>query len=357
MSASPAPTTCAAILDLMRPYYAEDGYPFDRSVAAKVLRTFLRRPAWGRAWAATEGSRIVGYAVVTLGYSLEYRGRDGFLDEIVVGPEWRGRGVGGALVAAAEAFCRRRGVRALHLEVEKHRRAAIGLYRKAGFRGRGRMLLTKVLERRPAAVARPADARMRPVIRRLAFGTAVLCAALVAAAGPRAGTVEDPYVERDVMIPMRDGVRLHTKIFAPRGDHGPLPILMQRTPYGVAEAGKRLDGSLKALADDGYVFVFQDLRGKFGSEGVFVMQRPARDSGRREGARRGDRHLRHDRVAARERPGQQRPRRHARRLLRGVDDDHGRARAAPGARGDLAPGFAARTCGSATTSTTTAPSA
>jgi hypothetical protein len=124
---------------------------------------------------------------------------------------------------------------------------------------------------------------MRPVKRRLAFGTAVLCSALVAlaavAAGPRAGTVEDPYVERDVMIPMRDGVKLHTKIFAPRGERGPLPVLMQRTPYGIAEAGKGLDGSLKELADDGYVFVFQDLRGKFGSEGVFVMQRPARAPG------------------------------------------------------------------------------
>ena len=81
------------------------------------------------------------------------------------------------------------------------------------------------------------------------------------------------------MIPMRDGVKLHTKIFAPRGEHGPLPILMQRTPYGIAESGKGLDGPLKELADDGYVFVFQDLRGKFGSEGVFVMQRPARAPG------------------------------------------------------------------------------
>ena len=139
-----------AILELMRPYYAEDGYPFDRSVAAKVLRNFLRRPSWGRAWAATDGSRIVGYAVVTLGYSLEYGGRDGFLDEIVVAREWRGRGLGGALLATAESYCRRRGVRALHLEVEKHRRAAIGLYRKSGFRGRGRVLLTKVLGRRAA---------------------------------------------------------------------------------------------------------------------------------------------------------------------------------------------------------------
>ena len=81
------------------------------------------------------------------------------------------------------------------------------------------------------------------------------------------------------MIPMRDGVKLHTRIFTPREKREPLPILMQRTPYGIAEAEKRLDASLKTLAEDGYVFVFQDIRGKFGSEGVFVMQRPARAPG------------------------------------------------------------------------------
>lgn len=121
---------------------------------------------------------------------------------------------------------------------------------------------------------------MRPVKNRFALLAAVVCAALAAvAAAPQPGRVEEPYVEKDVVIPMRDGVKLHTKIFEPRGEHGPLPILMQRTPYGIAEAGKRLEGSLKAFADDGYVFVFQDLRGKFGSEGVFVMQRPARTPG------------------------------------------------------------------------------
>ncbi len=81
------------------------------------------------------------------------------------------------------------------------------------------------------------------------------------------------------MIPMRDGVKLNTKILTPRGEHGPLPILFQRTPYGIAETPKRLEGGFKALADDGYIFVFQDLRGKFGSEGEFVMLRPARAPG------------------------------------------------------------------------------
>jgi putative CocE/NonD family hydrolase len=117
---------------------------------------------------------------------------------------------------------------------------------------------------------------MRRVRTRAAVFLLVLGALAAVAARPQAGAVEDAYVSREVMIPMRDGVKLHTRILSPRAKREPLPILMQRTPYGVAESEKRLDASLKTLADDGYVFVFQDIRGKFGSEGVFVMQRPPR---------------------------------------------------------------------------------
>src|SRR5690348_1679808 len=81
----------------------------------------------------------------------------------------------------------------------------------------------------------------------------------------------------EVMIPARDGVKLHTTIFVPRGEHGPLPFILTRTPYGIAHAARNLRGYYKALADDGYIFVFQDIRGRYGSEGHFVMQRPPRD--------------------------------------------------------------------------------
>lgn len=136
-----------AILALMRPYYAADGYPFQTTRARRVLTGFLRRPAWGRAWVATLGrpGGVVGYAVVTLGYSLEYGGRDAFVDEIVVSPGLRGQGLGRRLLVEAEAWCRRQGVAALHLEVERRHRGAIALYRGAGFSSSGRMLMTRRL--------------------------------------------------------------------------------------------------------------------------------------------------------------------------------------------------------------------
>ncbi len=89
----------------------------------------------------------------------------------------------------------------------------------------------------------------------------------------------DRFTVRDEMIPMRDGVRLHTRIFVPKDQRAPLPFVMSRTPYGIDGAEERFVTAYKALADEGYIFVFQDLRGKFGSEGTFVMQRPARAPG------------------------------------------------------------------------------
>ena len=97
----------------------------------------------------------------------------------------------------------------------------------------------------------------------------------------------DRFEVSDVMIPMRDGKRLNTKIFTPRpstslragGQQEPLPIIFKRTPYGIQGSAGNFNAYYKALADEGYIFVHQDIRGKFGSEGDFVMQRPARAAG------------------------------------------------------------------------------
>ena len=75
---------------------------------------------------------------------------------------------------------------------------------------------------------------------------------------------------QEVMIPVRDGVHLQTAILTPIDQQGPLPILFRRTPYGVPDKPpEQIPASLKELAQDGYIFVFQNLRGRFRSEGVF----------------------------------------------------------------------------------------
>jgi hypothetical protein len=85
------------------------------------------------------------------------------------------------------------------------------------------------------------------------------------------------FEKSEVMIPMRDGVRLHTVIFTPKERSGPLPILFERTPYGVPSDERRATASFEFLMDDGYIFAFQDIRGRFKSEGEFIMQRPPRN--------------------------------------------------------------------------------
>jgi putative CocE/NonD family hydrolase len=97
--------------------------------------------------------------------------------------------------------------------------------------------------------------------------------------GQKAAEPSPAFDIQEVMIPMRDSVKLHTLVFSPRQFSEPLPIILSRTPYGVSPAGgfRSLGGSYKELADDGYIFAFQDIRGKYGSEGTFVMLRPRRD--------------------------------------------------------------------------------
>jgi uncharacterized protein len=77
---------------------------------------------------------------------------------------------------------------------------------------------------------------------------------------------------QEVMIPVRDGVHLQTVILTPLDQKAPLPILFRRTPYGVPDKSPtEMPASLKELSKDGYIFVVQNLRGRFKSEGVFKL--------------------------------------------------------------------------------------
>jgi putative CocE/NonD family hydrolase len=91
---------------------------------------------------------------------------------------------------------------------------------------------------------------------------------------------ESQFDRTEAEIPMRDGVKLHTLVYVPKEAKGPLPIIFIRTPYGIDGRPERnFQNYLKDLVDDGYIFAFQDIRGRFRSEGTFVMTRPARDAG------------------------------------------------------------------------------
>jgi putative CocE/NonD family hydrolase len=89
----------------------------------------------------------------------------------------------------------------------------------------------------------------------------------------------DPRFDRtEAMVPMRDGAKLFTLVYTPKKAKDKLPIVMLRTPYGIAGNPERaFNGYFRELVDEGYIFAFQDIRGRFQSEGKFVMTRPPRD--------------------------------------------------------------------------------
>jgi uncharacterized protein len=116
----------------------------------------------------------------------------------------------------------------------------------------------------------------------LFFACLFLCHAAPQAA-VREPTVDDDFTLSEVMIPMRDGVKLHTLVLTPKAATSALPMLLDRTPYGAADKLRvKQRTSLHAVLGagyaelEGYIFVFQDVRGRNGSEGEFVLARPVR---------------------------------------------------------------------------------
>ncbi len=114
----------------------------------------------------------------------------------------------------------------------------------------------------------------------------LIIAALVIVRSPRIRASEDEpdmsalFDKRDVMIPMRDGIKLHTEIYTPKHQDGPLPFIFERTPYGLHDDSKGYTMKFRIyqeLVAEGFIFVFQDIRGRYGSEGQFVMFRDPRD--------------------------------------------------------------------------------
>ena len=124
-------------------------------------------------------------------------------------------------------------------------------------------------------------------MRKSVFALLLLVAGALAFAPGFRGVQQRPpdysnlFDKSEVMIPMRDGAKLHTEVYTPKAAGEPLPMLMDRTPYGISSPDKGISGMIYRYADlvpDGYIFVFQDIRGRYGSEGKFEMLRPVHEA-------------------------------------------------------------------------------
>ena len=131
------------LIEMMRELYAYDHTAFDEQANLSALRQLLADASFGRVYLLEAGGDVAGYIVLTLGFSLEYHGRDAFIDEIYVRESYRGRGIGTRGLEFIEGVCRELEVKALHLAVERANTNAQAVYRRAGFVEHDRYLMTK----------------------------------------------------------------------------------------------------------------------------------------------------------------------------------------------------------------------
>jgi GNAT superfamily N-acetyltransferase len=110
-----------------------------------ALETFLAHAELGQAWLLWLGEKPAGYVILTLGYSFEFRGRDAFIDELYIEPEFRRTGLGRRAMEFVEQKARALNVNAVHLEVDRGNDPAVELYRRTGYADHSRHLMTKWL--------------------------------------------------------------------------------------------------------------------------------------------------------------------------------------------------------------------
>jgi ribosomal protein S18 acetylase RimI-like enzyme len=134
------------VFELMRHMQADDPWeePFDEHTVRKNLHELLSNPHFGVVYLVRDNQNPVAYLVICFDFSLEYRGKGAWIDELFVEGSHRGRGIGSQLLDLAAHASREQGARTLHLEVN-HGNRANELYRRRGFVDHHRFLMTKIL--------------------------------------------------------------------------------------------------------------------------------------------------------------------------------------------------------------------
>jgi ribosomal protein S18 acetylase RimI-like enzyme len=126
-----------ALLPLVAAYHSFEKVTLSEPERRRAVADLLADPALGLVLRLDAGGVAAGYAAVCFGYSIEFGGRDAFLDELYLAPRVRRRGLGARLIAEATACAGACGVRALHLEVDADNVVAQHLYARHGFELRG----------------------------------------------------------------------------------------------------------------------------------------------------------------------------------------------------------------------------
>ncbi len=141
-----APGMAARALPFMQSLYRREHIDYEPARTLSSAEWLLAHPDWGGIWMVTAEDRDAGYFAITVGSSIEFHGRFAILDELYVDDEWRGRGLGPAIVEFATQWALDRGFAAVRLEVGDDNFHGQHVYAKAGFRIHpDRRLMTKWL--------------------------------------------------------------------------------------------------------------------------------------------------------------------------------------------------------------------
>jgi ribosomal protein S18 acetylase RimI-like enzyme len=147
------PTDLEALQQMLGRQFAGHGIELAGPALAQAVAQVLQEEGLGFFVLARQGDEIAGVAAISFAWTLEHGGKSAWLDELYVVPEYRGQGLGTALLAGAEREIVRAGCAAIDLEVDKAHARAERLYRRAGFQPLARSRWVKYLEREGADAA------------------------------------------------------------------------------------------------------------------------------------------------------------------------------------------------------------
>lgn len=135
-------TDIDVLVRLLRQFYSEGAFSLSERAASQAFESLLDDSRLGQVWMMEEDGHPAGFVVLTVGFSMEYGGLRGFVDDFYVAPPYRRRGLGHAALEEVKRSCIRRGVRALVVETGPDNEAAMSAYRSVGFADSGRCLLS-----------------------------------------------------------------------------------------------------------------------------------------------------------------------------------------------------------------------
>ena len=131
------------LLELVKEFHQFENLPFDSLLDRISLQQFLSDPSMGRTWLIYDCDRMMGYVAVTFSYSIEFRGRGAYVDELYLRLGYRGQGVGTQTLKFVEEACRSLKISSIALSVYEDNKRAQRVYRKAGYDDRGYQLMMK----------------------------------------------------------------------------------------------------------------------------------------------------------------------------------------------------------------------